>query len=148
MYLGIGTVSNVTLADATLGAPPKDKSAFTKAAYLPTRQQSENTDPRILDLFFDAAPILSIVYQIFELRTQAADANYLRVEVILPNNCEDLFSDKPQKHQKKRIRSPQTPILIVFLTLCAKSRSTAVAAPTTNFVGSFRQCAPNRTPQQ
>ena len=39
-----------------VGAPAKKKSAFTKAASIPARQQNENTDPRIPGFIFGPHP--------------------------------------------------------------------------------------------
>ena len=56
------------------GAPAKKKSAFTKAASSPARQKSENVTQGFWDFFFDAAPRLEYVFQLFELSTEASFA--------------------------------------------------------------------------
>ena len=44
-----------------MGAPAKKKSAFTKAASIPARHQSDNTDPRLFGFIFRRSPpILNI----------------------------------------------------------------------------------------
>ena len=50
----------------------KENCAFTKATSIPARRQRENAGPRLLDLFFDAAPQSRIIVQFFELSTKAA----------------------------------------------------------------------------
>ena len=57
-----------------VAALAKKKSAFAKAASIPAWQQSENAGPRLLDLFFDAAPPFLKILPIFELSTKAAFA--------------------------------------------------------------------------
>ena len=84
-FLGCRTVSNATLADATLeflifcsiffwmvGAPAKKKSAFAKAASIPARRHSENAGPRLFGFVFRRCPLSRIFFQFFELSTKAA----------------------------------------------------------------------------
>ena len=58
-----------------MGAPAKRNCALTKVASIPARRQSENTGPRLFDLFFDDAPHLEY-FPIFykKLNTKAAFA--------------------------------------------------------------------------
>ena len=50
------------------------KSAFTKAASIPARQQSENADPRLFGFIFRRCPHLEYSSQFFELSTKATFA--------------------------------------------------------------------------
>ena len=71
-------------------------SAFTKAGSIPARQQNENTDPRLWDLFFDAAPHLEYISPSFS--SSALKQHLLKRHSTLSDICEV-------------IRVPPSPIL-------------------------------------
>ena len=78
------TVSNATLADATwvflifclilfsmVGVPANKKSAFTKAASIPARQQTECRDPKLFGFLFRRCPPSWMYFPIFRAQHES-----------------------------------------------------------------------------